>query len=374
MTAPNFPDTASPAANIGNFLPYLFNFSPDRLKKWRAARAKVRRGTAHGKILCIGDSTTRGVGGAAGSAAYLNGWPVQLAQLLTAGGVTAGWQNWFGLGGVSTALGSSDSRINLGSWGDSGIQSLGGTMPRALAAATLAFTPTVNCDTFDVYYVRNSGNGTFDINLDGGANLATVNSNGAAAILTQQVTGTLAAHTLNAVWASSTAILVGMNAYANATKQIHVLNAGISSIRSDQLIASTLAWDTLNAIATIAPDLILISVGINDWRQFRDIPAYRRSMQTLIAACKAVADVIIMSPIPSDPANVNVSPTDMQKYINVCYELALANDAPLVDEYSRFVDYSTANTLGYMSDNLHPNGVGYSEMAAAVSNALLLAA
>lgn len=353
-------------AGIGNNL--LYNFSPANFRKFRAALAKTRRGTSNTKIACVGDSTTRGQGSGTTTAQALNGWPVQLsAQLASALGMTAGWQNLFGQGNAT--LTSFDSRVGMTGTFTTSSVSFGGNVFRMAAAATLAFTPTVNCDTFDVYSVNN-GVGQFTINLDGGATLATVNTTADGAIVKTTVSGSLAGHTLNMVWVSGTPYILGCDCYATGTKQISVWNGGWLSSTSVNWASNVGNFNPSAALQNyLLPDLSIIDIGINDWIAVTDIPTYKAGLQTVISACLATGDVILKTPAPSQ-----ITVTDLatqRRYVQAMYDLAQANNVALVDGFYRFGSYEIANPLGFYTDNKHPTATGYADIAAALRSAIL---
>lgn len=376
MTANSYVETRQDIARVlaerageGNSQGY--NLDPALNQKLLMAIGKVRRGTQNAKILCVGDSTTRGVGASAGTAAFLNGYPPQLAAQLTAAGLTAGSQNVFGSGNVT--LTSSDSRIGLLNGATQGAvnTTLGGAMFQLTAAThTFAFTPTANCDTFDIYSVKTGGTGSFTINLDGGATAATVSGvTTPSTIVKTTVTGTLAAHTLNCVWASGTTYVIGVDAYNSAVKQLSIWNLGASGAKSTDLADTAVTYGELSAISFYAPDLTIIDCGINDWANGTGVSTYVTSMQAFITAAKASGDVWIMTPPPSSTASTAIN---VQKpYVDAMYRLADANGCSLIPVWNRFGSYAIRNAAGAYFDTLHPNGLGYSDMAAAVKAAIM---
>lgn len=337
------------------------------LPKWRKALAGVRRGTANAKLALIGDSTTRGQGSGTTTAQALNGYPVQLSGLLDgSNGLRAGWQNLFGTGNAT--LSSFDSRVTLtGSFTTSSV-SCGGQLFRMATTATLAFVPTVNCDTFDVYSVNN-GTGSFTINLDGGATLATVNTTTSGTIVKTTVSGTLAGHTLNCVWASGTPYILGVDCYNSAVKQASCWNFGWLASTSANWSRQVTLFDPGPAIRNyLVPDLSIIDLGINDWSTSVSPATYRANLQTLITDCLAAGDVVLKTPAPTQDSVVSL---DTQKqYVYMVYDLARENNLLVIDGFQRFSSWEVANALGFYNDNKHPSASGYSDIAMAVANAI----
>lgn len=346
----------------------LYNFNINSLPNWRKALANVRRGISNAKIAFIGDSTTRGQGSGTTTAQALNGYPVQLSNLLNATpGLKSGWQNVMGQGNAT--MSSFDSRTVLTGTFTTASTSYGGNGFRMAAAATLAFTPTVNCDTFDIYSFNN-GTGQFTINLDGGATLATVNTSTNGAIVKTTVSGTLAAHTLNCVWVSGTTFILGVDAYDAATKQITCWNGG-------WLASTSLNWATqiglFNPTAALrdylVPDLCIVDLGINDWSASADTTNFRTNMTTILNTLRPTLDTIIKTPVPTQASAVSLK--TQRDYVQVMYELAQAYNCPLIDCFTRWGSYEEVSGLGFMTDNKHPTAIGYSDIAAAVHKALV---
>lgn len=349
----------------------FYNFGPGSLPKFRAALAKVRRGTANATIACIGDSTTRGVGAAAGTAAFLNGYPPQLASMLAAPlGVALSANNAIGSGNVTLA--SNDSRVALTGGSQGAVNAtLGGALFQLTASGhTFAFTPGVAADTFDIYSVKTGATGSFTINLDGGSTLATVSGLIAGGgMVKTTVTGTLATHTLNCVWGSGTCYVVGVHAYDSTSKKVQILNLGASGVRSSNLADTTNGYAALNAIPIYAADLTILDCGINDWSNAVSISTYTANMQAVIVQALTTGDVMLVTPVPSAQSVAGLAV--QQPYITALYGLAQAYNLPLIDAWARFGTYEALNGLGLYSDTLHPNGVGYADFTALIKNAIV---
>lgn len=349
----------------------LLNFRSDNLSRWRIARAKVRNGTANAAVMCIGDSTTFGAQAAAGTAQRLNAYPAQLANLMTAAGLRANHQSIFGTSGPGSSLTATDSRVSLtGNWTQNGsLTSVGGPMLLASNTGTLSFAPTINVDTFDVWYLRVSGM-RFNWNINGGANTLTAVLPGDN--LTQKLTipATLGANTLNIEWSVGNTYIVGINAYNSAQKEVSVWNCGwFGSSTPNWVSRFDLTWSPLATIPTLAPDVVIISIGINDWGGDRLISEYKNNLRTMVRFASQVSDVILMTPFPS--ATSNADPEEQRRYVEAIYAVAGEVDCPLIDMWAQFGSWDLMNTRGAYGDILHPNGVGYSDIASTISRGLL---
>lgn len=345
-----------------------FNFRINSLPKWRKALANVRRGISNASIAFVGDSTTRGQGSATTTGQALNGFPVQLSNLLNAtSGLKSGWQNIFGQG--NTTITTFDSRIALTGTFTTASVSFGAAPFRMGAAATMAFTPTVNCDTFDIYSVNN-GTGQFTINLDGGATLATVNTTTSGSIVKTTVSGTLAAHTLNCVWVSGATFILGVDAYDSATKQISCWNGGWLSATAANWNGQIGLFAPMLALRDyLVPDLTIIDLGINNWTASADPTQFRSDMSNMLGILRPTLDVVLKTPIPTQATTTSLD--TQRKFVQVLYELAEAYDCPLLDCFTRWGSYEEANPLGFYNDNKHGSAIGYSDIAAALHRALV---
>lgn len=349
-----------------------FNFQSSNTFYLRSGLANARRGIRNAKIGFIGDSTSRGVGAGTTSAQVPNSYPYQFSDLLTQLGYTGGKNNVFGSGNLTFS--SSDSRTSISGGATTGSVNtiLGGALIQLTGSGhTFSFTPVSNCDTFDVYYVSVPGGGSSNVNLDGGATLTTLNHNQAALVRKATVSGTLAPHTLNIVWASGTCYVVGVHAYNSAAKEVACLNFGASGALTANLVDVAQGYSAMNAasLAAYGFDAIVLNIGINDLNTGANLTQSLANIQTLINTYKGLpADVILVAPWGTAGS---VSPNAFS-FNQALYSLALSNNIPLVDMYSRMPDWIASQTAGLTFDTLHPNGVGYSEYAIAHLRAIEL--
>jgi lysophospholipase L1-like esterase len=356
--------------------PGVFNVTPLNLQKWRKALARASTGGAVATINCIGDSTTWGQwsnGAPERTNVKAKAFPTVLAtELQRRSGMAAQAQSWFGVGSSSEVLNVSDPRIAItAGWANAGgsLVSVGGGIMRATVAGKLSFTPSANVDTFDFWYVQGPGsNGSFDYDIDGGA-ATTINSNNAvsAVVKVSVSAGAADSHTINFSRVSSTVYIIGAEGRLS-TDKIAVRNMGWANSASNEWKNSAAAYNPLPTAVTIAPDLYILDLGINDWRNGVSVATYVTNMQTIITALKAVTDVVLCVPIPSSTSEATQATQDNFKA--AIYGLAATNNLPLVDKSYRMVDYTTANALGYYGDTLHLLGAGYNDVAMPIAQVL----
>lgn len=352
-------------------IPNLIRRTPALLPRLRRAVAQARRGAGRSGIAFVGDSTYLGLmsaGGVANSKAASP--PYQIADALAALGIRTDKRSFWSDGGAvasSTTLPTLDPRVTFGAgWASTGPFSLGGAMPaNSTTTNALSFTPGGSFDTIDIYYVRNSGLATFTVNVDGGSTLATINSSGGLSVQKATVTCSSSATTINIQrnGTGTNAFIVGVDAYLSTDLGLAIWNMGACSSTTTNWKGAANAWEPVLALATVAPKAIFINLGINDARFGVSAATYKSNMQTLITACVAIADTILVVPVPSDTA-ITAGATQAA-YVTAILEIGVTNNIPVLNLAERYVNYSTANAAGFMADQLHPSGDGYGDTAAA---------
>ena len=363
--APSSPTTTNiPTLNVNQAL---------LLPKLRAGIARVRAGTGSCRFGMIGDSTTRGHGALGNPntgnynyavAAYLSRMFGGLPQ------INAHNNSAYGYVSLTT-----DARLTAtGSFSTgTGGNSLGGAMFLANAAGKLSFTPTVNTDTVEVYYYQGIA-GSFTLDTNGGTATTTTIPTTPAQMQTAVIaTGAAAAaNTYNLNWVSGSNFICGVRAYDSSKKWLEFDNWGFEGSQTVNWISAGAAYNPINAAVAIAPEVISICLGINDWDNGISVATYTANVQALITAAQATSDVILISPNPSQPGFVAGTPSiaGQQTYVTALASLAASNNALFIDNFSRWVSYASSNALGYNFDGLHPNSVGYEDLAVSIFDSI----
>jgi lysophospholipase L1-like esterase len=348
---------------------------------WRAALQRARSNSGRAVIAWIGDSVAAGDWAGTPALAYQNqakaaSMPVVMAStFVSSGGFPAMGQSFFGdATNNGTAYGNYNNKVAIGSWSPtSNSPSLGGPMFKATAAATCAFTPGSSTSRTDIYTAQASGFGTLTINYDGGSTLATINENSTSAAIKTTVNGSLASHTINAVWSSGTTHLIGMDSYDSTASGVSVLNLAWSGTEPVDLNANTNGYDFANAMAVIPADLVIIHLGPNSWAGSTSPETFFSGYVTTIANAKTAnggnASVLCLGPFRSDPAS---TPTYTQnKYVAAVQQAAYQNGCAYYDLVTSIGDWTAANGAGKTANALHPNASGYSTMAASLYSLLI---
>lgn len=351
-----------------------------RLPKWRAALASVNAGAGNARLLCLGDSTTFGVGSngstSTGDMKPL-AWPTQMMKMLNSAGTNAHANSFMGSGtgaGGSNANDTNDARVVMGSgWSHASATfiTIGGAMYTCSSATSaLSFTPTVPVDTFNIFYYRLASAGTFGYDING-AGSGTQSTAGASGFLTKTITGTLGLNTLNLNYSSGNALYIaGVEAYDSSKKSVSVINGGLPAV-------TTLLYNTNNgiyspaygAIAALAPNLTVISLGLNDLNTGKLLGTSIVNTQAIITAAQAVGDVALAT---FNPGQITGSFTAQNQaaYTAAMANLAANNNIPFIDNYSRQQSYVVNSANGLIVDSLHLNGAGYFDYAAGIYNSI----
>lgn len=348
------------------------------LPKWRAALAKVRASNGSAKVLCIGDGSTFGIFSNGTSTGDLKpkAYPTKLAAFMNSAGTNAHANSFMGTGtgsaaGDSASTDVDDARVVMGAgWTHAGLNSVGGSMFTASSATSaLSFLPTVNVDTFDIYYRQYSGGGVFAYNFNGAGGGTQTTNNATDSVVKATVSTTLGSNTLNLNYSSGSGVyIVGVVAYDSTKNWVDVINAGWPLSQALDWAVSTNGYSPCNTgISGVAPDLTIINLGVSDVAQVEGIGAYIANVQKIITAAQATGDVLLVSQTPVSVTATYPQSTQAQ-YAAALYALAAKNNVPLLDLYSRWVSYTLSNANGLMGSVLYPNAVGYSDMAAAIFN------
>lgn len=367
------------AATLPNQFSYAFNISPYLLPRWTSCAARVKVNAGNCRVIMVGDSTTYGLG-SNGSLSTgditVSSYPARLAQYLNSTVLPAQRDAVIGAGG-GTGSGNAclnDNRIGCGGgWGvNATFFTAGGDTFLATTAGTLTFTPTDQVDTFIFWYLSNGfGTGTYAV--DGGSTTAFSEAGGSGLHSITIAAGTLGSHILDIAWTSGSVYVIGFEAYNSALGTVIIENAGWGGSRSQ-------SWDSGSAqpyfpqstITGMAPDVVVLNLGINDWSIAVPVANYTTFLQALITSWQVHSDVILVTPDPS--SNGFVPLTTQQPYIAALYQLAIANNIPLIDNFSRWGSYERANPapMSFYFNNLHPDASGYSDFAGSVAQQMLL--
>lgn len=359
--------------------PYTRNFKRSNTVRLRRMLLDVRSGVAGGVLACHGNSTTAGYQGSAVLNQFKVGPPAQLAVALRAAGIDAMCQNRFATGGTTEAIGASDNRLaTTGGWATGSGFTLGGGLVQGTAAGNFTFTPDEPVDSIDIYYARLSSGGVFTYALDGGA-ATQVNTSGTSGYAKIPLTMPVGVHTVTLAWVSGTANAIGFAAWDSTRRCVNVMNWGHRGTTTTRETATDQGYRALRVAQGIAPDAILLRLGINDAGQTAiTVATFRANLIAYLNAMLPVSDVILET--PHHPQAGFYTGTfegsytylqQMQRMMDVLYELSSLYDLPLIDLWSRFDDYVTFNARGLFADAAHMRPIGYGDIAQVETRAVM---
>lgn len=365
-----------------NLPSYAYDVSASALPRWIAARQRVLSGQGIARVLCIGDSTTYGSGGpdlTGDRNIYRFSYPTQLACMLAYMGIPAN-ANGFAWGPPSggSERWLTDPRVKADAGWDfyTAAPTLGGFLARSTTpGAGLSFTPDNVCDTWRFWYMQNVSHGTINATV-GGASEA-VNTGEAPALYTH-CDFNVAGPTLRLSNAGSAPIYIGgIEAWNSQSPSVVITNAGWPGSRLGDWSGANSpasANNPLTAALAFAPDLYIIDAGINDWYHHTELSTFVSQINAFLPALHAVADVLLVSGVPSNPGACSTcSQATQQAFVTAMKNAAAAHGIPFLDNWSRFGPW--ANNREMYSQNpiatdLHPGAAGYLHYAQPIGQVL----
>lgn len=363
-----------------NSIPFAYRVDPSLFSKFTAKLAAVAAGVGRCKVAIVGDSTVAGEGGGSGGGsnltnAYASAWPARFTSLLQARGISTTHASRFGDGGnqrFGTGLGTYDARVTMGTgWvpDTTLLDTVGGSPIKCTGTGVMAFTPTEQFDTCDIYYVTFPGHGSINANLDGGANTL-INASQASAIRKTTITGTLGAHTVNLTGVSGTVYLVGIDCYNAASPQVSVWNFGRRGGKTTDFIPATnSAWIASNVFPVIQPDFTIYGLGINDSFSSVSPTDTTTAVSTAIDLARQTGDIAIVTQLPANVANITLD--KQEGTVAAVRALAVTKNVPMFDLYARRGSYAASSPLGHYWDWVHQTKQGYADVARFVDRALV---
>lgn len=362
-------------ANAYDSVRNLYNAKTSNLAKTRAGVGRVISGTGFFRLLCIGDSTTEGVG-SGGNPATVS-YPAYLRTLLASRGLANGGTGWV----IAHNNNVTDSRwtftgsftgfsdpltqfvmANTTSSTATFTSDVAGTVAEVATLGTsAAFTLTVDGATPANGSVTVSGGGTYS----GG----TVTPGGAQAVVNVTITGlSSATHTIVATTTGTGNTYIVGGQVRSATAGLLLSNAGVGTSQTADWLPSAAFYKPGNTtLGAVAPDLTLVSLGINDALLGPLTTAsYQANLAAIVSSWQALGDVILK--VPPTPTTApysghTIDPAVWAAYRQATYAVADSANVPLIDVGDRWGTWTNANTLGYMADGLHPYAPGYAAWA-----------
>lgn len=302
------------------------------LPKWKACRDnKVKANTGNCLVPVLGESTPRGYGAmfsVAANDAASGAWPTQVAvQLKQIYGINAQSNSISGSGntGNMAAFVAYDTRVvAANAWT---VFSAGACTGFNLYVGSCAFgaasnnttalqinpkntttypsAPTVPTNVADIYSANvnlSLSFGDLSVKVNGGSTLATITQSGAGATTytkTTVSTGSAAADNrwdLACTSAANGCLFDTIVMRNSAVSEASFINMGIAGATAGLWATTGNIWNPITAIqSTFLPDLCIIQVQGNDQDVGTLIATYKSNLHSIIAACQASGDVLIVT-------------------------------------------------------------------------------
>ena len=260
------------------------------MRPWRDAMVRVQRGTGFARVLCVGTSSTYGVGPT--SENYQ--WVRVFAETMRA-------RTGFGeyAGDLLTSQTKGRSYITAGTgWTDDPGGSVGniGNLQGAVSAeGELTFTHP-HCDRFTLWYTT----GNFTLQIDSESAVTGVTGAGSTINAHTIVSGNgVGEHTLilkDPI--SATARPYAVEAHVGTTG-LRVMNLGVTGAVSDDFDNSNNYYSGLPLIDKLNPDLVILQIGGNDQAQDVEVASFKSRLKTVADYVwdNTPATIVLIEPI-----------------------------------------------------------------------------
>lgn len=357
--------------------PLPINVAPAWAADWAAAWERQKAGNGNAHIACIGDSITEGTDATAWTTTYAS---VIHDTIEAETGVYAG-TGWvaphMALAGFSL-----DTRLSfVNTWtADAGLgfQGFGLRNPSASAGvSSISFTPTRDVSSFTVHYAENTlENGTWTVEIDDvqvGGPYSTGNASNRYSV---SFSTTLGAHTLKIRTedVGLRANFTGVEAVANANSGVRVTRCGkwgsvlSATLSNTSNFGSTAHSSRSTVFDAMAPDLLLICYGLNEFNLDVTLGAFETNLTTAVneAQSRDISVALVVSPPPNE-AIWNGTGGDWSDYQASIHSIASAEGAGVFDITADWGSYTSA----LMADEVHPNDDGYARMGRFLADEIL---
>jgi lysophospholipase L1-like esterase len=217
--------------------------------------------------------------------------------------------------------------------------------------------------SIDVIYVKQSGGGTFEVSIDGGAYAhSTSTANASLDIGVLSITGlTYGQHdvTVKVTAAGSSGVgLTGANFKIDDVPGVRShLAANTGSLASQFAAMNATTFE--NGLLALDGTLFMLEWGHNEAGAVTPIADYVATLQTIIDRIRAklpLADILLVA---TDKGTALPAGTQMIDYALAVLDLARANDnVAYVDWYKWMGDWDDADARGLFDDAAHPSLAG----------------
>lgn len=340
-----------------------------KMPKFAKAIARVRAGIADAKVFVIADSTGEGMDtSTAATYPERSAWPARTAAILSQRGLAAA--SGFACPAAAVPIVNPDNRWTLGTgWAPTrnyglagGECCIRGTSP----AGNLVFAdPSVNCDSYDVYYLTVPGTGDLTLTATGGTPVVQSTS---AANGVGKVTVAAAALSLSntlTISATGNTFIVGIEPFSAAVKRVRIGNVGAGGSKAAQWVTvPATGLGTQQVLQAYAPDLTIIGpIGLNSANAVDSVSGWIGNLKTLRDWAAVSGDVAFATWAPGGGVTAPYEPP-----LIAALRAEFGADHLIFDFYARAGTYAAYNALGFMAGALHPSDLGHWDQGGLVAN------
>jgi lysophospholipase L1-like esterase len=254
-------------------------------------------------------------------------------------------------------------------WATASSGALGGdAWQQTTAGGMFEWTPTVPVSHFKWWNVWYGSDRVIAIFVDG-VEVQRINTKSSpVAFVGTEIAcpGGLGTHTLGLKYISGNAAgFHGLEAYNKDAKSVRIHNFGHGGGKTTEIleagITDTQVGYPLNAIKTMAPDLVVLETGLNDTATEIANGTTAAALQAGIASLKQTSDVVLQIPNPS--ALARRSQVTQDQLTNIILDAGLRNGCPVINLRDVFGgSYDAGLAMGLYAggaDLVHPNAAGY---------------
>jgi lysophospholipase L1-like esterase len=229
----------------------------------------------------------------------------------------------------------------------------------------------VEASSFNVMLNVASYTGAFGYQIDGGPVHSIGGSGTSATTVVNVPAGSLGLHTISFTTDNAgligPALVVGVEPVVS-TPSLKVTRGGIGGMTSAQLSSGTAPFGGFNvAEDTATPTISVFMFGSNDWYYGISLSTFVSNLANMIQAARSEGSTPILM-VPPTPENTSVGYSTMSytAYYNAIASLGSTLGISVINLSQDLGPWSST----FMGDSLHPNNVGYQDIANAVFEAL----
>jgi hypothetical protein len=237
------------------------------------------------------------------------------------------------------------------------------------ATGSYSYGP-VEASSFNVMLNISPNTGVFGYQIDGGPMQSIGSAATDATTVINVSAGTLGMHTITFTTSSSgfqgPAIVVGVEPVVS-TGSLMITRGGIYGMTSGQLSQSTTVFGGFNVAETVVDPAISVFIfGSNDWSLGVPVSTYIANMTDMVTAARSVGSVPMLM-VPPEPEYSTSQVSGVTGIPFIDYESALVTlgsqlDVPVLNLSQTLGNWNSK----FMGDEVHPNNVGYEDIAVAV--------